>query len=111
MTQPILPDDFDPVIHERARLGIVSALAVASELSFQELKDELGLTDGNLSAHSAKLEAAGYIAIKKSFRGRRPHTAMRLTARGRRAFQRYLELLQRVVERSRDTREGEGGDA
>ena len=106
MSTPIQPDDLDALIHERARLSIVAALAVASEMSFNELKDQLGLTDGNLSAHATKLEAAGYIEIEKSFRGRRPHTAMRLTRKGRQAFQRYLALLQRIVERGRDAEPG-----
>lgn len=101
MSAPIPPHEIDAVIHERVRLAIVSALAVAPEMSFTELKNELGLTDGNLSAHASKLEAAGYIAIDKSFRGRRPHTAMRLTREGRKAFRRYLDLLQQIVDRGR----------
>ena len=96
--EPIKPDDIDAVIHERARLAIVSALAVAAELSFNELKSMLGLTDGNLSVHARTLEEAGYIVVAKSFRGRRPHTAMRLTAKGRKAFARYLETLRQIVE-------------
>lgn len=111
MSRPITPDEFDAVIHERVRLGIVSALAVVSEMSFNELKEELGLTDGNLSAHATKLEQAGYIVIEKSFKGKRPHTAMRLTRKGRRAFQRYLELLERIVARGRDTTGKEEDDA
>ena len=101
MSGPITPDDIDAVIHERVRLGIVSALAVSAEMSFNELKDALSVTDGNLSAHATRLESAGYIEIEKSFRGRRPHTAMRLTPKGRQAFQRYLALLQEIVDRGR----------
>ena len=101
MSEPIKPDTIDAVIHERARLAIVSALAVAPEISFNELKDSLSLTDGNLSAHSRTLENAGYIEIKKTFRGRRPLTTMRLTPKGRRAFQRYLDTLQAIVDRGR----------
>ena len=87
MSEPIKPGDIDAVIHERARLSIVSALAGgASEL--QLLKEMLELTDGNLSVHARTLEEAGYIVVAKSFRGRRPHTAMRLTAKGRKAFAR-----------------------
>jgi len=98
MSGPIKPDHIDSVIHERVRLAIVSALAVAPELSFNELKAMLSLTDGNLSAHSRTLEEAGYLKIHKSFRGRRPLTTMRLTARGRQAFQRYLDTLQQIID-------------
>ena len=98
MSQPIRPDDIDSVIHERARLAIVSALAVAPELSYNELKTMLSLTDGNLSAHSRTLEDAGYIAIHKTFKGRRPYTTMSLTRKGRAAFQRYLDTLRQIVE-------------
>jgi DNA-binding MarR family transcriptional regulator len=99
MSEPIKPDDIDAVIHERARLAIVAALAVAPQLSFNELKEMLGLTDGNLSAHARTLDEAGYIVVEKSFRGRRPHTAMRLTLKGRKAFERYLGTLRQIVER------------
>ena len=101
MSQPIRPDKIDPVIHERVRLSIVAALAVAAEMSFGELKESLHLTDGNLSAHAAKLEAAGYIRIDKRFRARRPLTTMRLTRKGRAAFERYLATLRRVIDRGR----------
>lgn len=99
MTEPFKPDDIDALIHERTRLAIVSALAVAPELAFSELKQMLGLTDGNLSAHSRTLEEAGYVKIEKSFRGRRPLTTMRLTAKGRKAFQRYVKTLRQVIDR------------
>ena len=99
MKDPIKPDDIDAVIHDRVRLSIVSALAVSAQLSFNELKTMLSLTDGNLSAHSRKLDEAGYIVIEKSFRGRRPYTAMRLTAKGRKAFERYLKTLRQIVDR------------
>lgn len=98
MPEPIRPDELDAVIHERARLAIVSALAVAPEMSFNELKTTLGLTDGNLSAHARTLEDAGYIEIHKTFRGRRPHTTMRLTRKGRQAFQRYLATLRQIID-------------
>jgi len=100
MTGSFKPDDIDAVIHERVRLAIVSALAAAPELSFKELKVMLSLTDGNLSAHSRTLDNAGYILVKKTFRGRRPHTTMRLSAKGRKAFQRYLETLRRVIDQN-----------
>ena len=98
MSESIKPDDIDAIIHERVRLAIVSALTVTSELSFGELRDMLSLTDGNLSAHSRTLDEAGYIEIEKTFRGRRPHTAMRLSNKGRKAFERYVETLRRVID-------------
>jgi DNA-binding transcriptional ArsR family regulator len=94
------PDHIDAVIHERVRLAIVSALAAAPEMSFVELKSTLDLTDGNLSAHARTLEEAGYITVDKKFQGRRPLTTMRLTREGRKAFQRYLEMLRQIVETS-----------
>jgi DNA-binding MarR family transcriptional regulator len=106
MTRPVTPDEIDQVIHERARLAIVSALAVAVELSFNELKEQLRLTDGNLSAHARTLEDAGYIKVEKTFRARRPHTSLSLTPIGREAFQRYLETLQRVVKQGRAADKG-----
>lgn len=100
MSDPLLPDDIDAVIHERVRLSIVAALAVSPELSFAELKTMLNLTDGNLSAHSRTLDEAGYIVIEKTFKGRRPHTAMRLTNKGRKAFERYLATLRQIVDKN-----------
>ena len=97
MSGRVRPEDIDPVIHERVRLAIVSTLAVAAEMSFNEVKASLSLTDGNLSAHARTLEEAGYIQIEKSFRGRRPLTTLRLTHKGREAFRRYLDLLQGIV--------------
>jgi DNA-binding MarR family transcriptional regulator len=99
----IRPENIDPVIHERARLAIVSALAVAPEMTFGELKNTLSLTDGNLSAHSRTLEDAGYIRIRKSFEGRRPLTSMSLTSKGRAAFRKYLDMLRRVVKQGGET--------
>ncbi len=106
MNGPVKPDDIDGVVHERARLAIVAALAVSPQLSFSELKAMLELTDGNLSAHARTLEEAGYIVVEKSFRGRRPHTAMRLTSKGRKAFERYLEMLRQIVNRPGRVNEG-----
>lgn len=99
MSEPIKPDDIDAVIHERVRLSIVAALAVSPQLSFSELKEMLGLTDGNLSAHSRTLEEAGYIVVEKTYRGRRPYTSMSLTSKGRKAFERYLRMLRQIVDR------------
>ena len=99
MSEPLKPDDIDAVIHERVRLAIVAALAVSPQLSFNELKAMLELTDGNLSAHSRTLDEAGYIVVEKSFRGRRPYTSMSLTPKGRKAFERYLNMLRQIVDR------------
>jgi DNA-binding MarR family transcriptional regulator len=87
----------DRLIHERVRLGLVSALAVNDSLTFRELKDLLGVTDGNLSVHARRLEEAGYIACKKSFSLRVPRTEYRLTPEGRRALERHLEHLAAVI--------------
>lgn len=87
----------DAVIHERARLGIVSALAANERLSFVELKSILGATDGNLSAHARKLEDAGYITARKRFEGRVPRTEYELTSAGRHALERYLEHMEALI--------------
>ncbi len=107
MSDTLKPDDIDAVIHERVRLAIVAALAVSPQLSFNELKSMLGLTDGNLSAHSRTLDEAGYIVVEKTFRGRRPYTSMSLTPKGRKAFERYLNMLRQIVDR--ETPDGEDG--
>jgi DNA-binding MarR family transcriptional regulator len=83
------------------RLGIVSALAVNDRLSFGELKDLLGATDGNLSVHARKLEEAGYLQCQKSFHGRVPRTEYRLTAGGRRALEGYLEHMEALIRSTR----------
>jgi DNA-binding transcriptional ArsR family regulator len=93
--------ELDRIIHERMRLGIVSALAAEDALTFNELKTLLRTTDGNLSVHARKLEDAGYIACTKTFEGRMPRSAFRLTAPGRRAFERYLSHLEAVIEHAR----------
>src|SRR5882757_2919083 len=84
------PLELDRLIHERLRLGIVSALAVNDRLTFNDLKRLLDTTDGNLSVHARKLEDAQYIVVEKSFAGRLPRTEYRLTAAGRRALEKYL---------------------
>lgn len=91
------PGDFDRLIYERIRLGIMSALAVSNEMSFAELRDLLETTDGNLSAHARKLEDAGYIACRKSFSGRKPRTDYKLTRRGRKVFTRYLDHMEQLI--------------
>jgi DNA-binding HxlR family transcriptional regulator len=92
----------DRVIHERTRLGIVSALAVNQSLRFRELKELLGASDGNLSVHARKLEEAGYIACTKSFAGRHPKTEFRLTLTGRRALERYLNHMEALIRATRE---------
>ena len=99
MNNSIKPDDIDPVIHERVRLAIMSALAVAPEMSFKEIKSMLGLSDGNLSAHATSLQRAGYIEIAKTFKGRRPHTTLRLTRLGQKAFRGYIETLKKIIDK------------
>lgn len=91
----------DRVIHGRLRLGIVSALAGATSLTFAELRTILGATDGNLSVHARKLEEAGYVACTKGFDGRVPRTEFRLTEDGRRALRRYLEHLEALIHATR----------
>ena len=93
--------DFDRVIHERIRLGIVSALAVNESVTFNQLKATLDATDGNLSAHARKLEDAGYIVVKKTFEGRVPRTEFRLTASGRKALRRYLDHMEALIHATR----------
>jgi DNA-binding HxlR family transcriptional regulator len=93
----------DRLIHERVRLGIVSALAVNDSLSFNELKALLKTTDGNLSVHARKLEDASYVTCTKSFEGRIPKTEYRLTGAGRRALEQYLDHMEALI---RVTRQG-----
>jgi DNA-binding HxlR family transcriptional regulator len=88
----------DRVIHERIRLGIVSALAVNDALTFNELKEMLGATDGNLSVHARKLEDAGYVTCRKGYEGRIPRTDYALTAVGRQALERYLAHMEALIE-------------
>ena len=97
-----MPLELDRLIHERMRLGIVSALAVNESLTFNELKQLMRTTDGNLSVHARKLEEASYIACSKSFEGRMPRTEYRLTALGRRALERYLEHMEALIRATRD---------
>ena len=98
-----VPADLDRLIHERVRLGIVSALAVNRSLTFNELKAMLKTTDGNLSVHARKLEEADYVVCTKSFDGRLPKTEFRLAASGRKALERYLNHMEALI---RATREG-----
>jgi DNA-binding MarR family transcriptional regulator len=92
---------FDRLVYERVRLGIMSALAVREELTFSELKAQFDVSDGNLSAHARKLEEANYLTCTKTFAGRRPKTAYRLTARGRAALNSYLDHIEAVIKATR----------
>ncbi|MFN2383104.1 MAG: winged helix-turn-helix domain-containing protein [Gemmatimonadota bacterium] len=87
----------DPLIHQRSRLGIISALAAADQLSFNELKRLLRISDGNLSVHARKLETAGYVHCDKGFDGRVPHTEYRLTPKGNAALTRYLDHMEALI--------------
>ena len=100
--QGAVSPDLDRLIHERIRLGIVSALAVNRSLTFNELKALLKTTDGNLSVHARKLEEGGYLSCTKSFDGRMPRTDYRMTAAGRRAFERYIDHMEALVQAMRE---------
>ena len=95
--------NLDRLIHERMRLGIVSALAANESLTFNDLKTLMATTDGNLSVHARKLEDAAYITCEKSFDGRTPKTEYRLTAAGRRALAGYLDHMEAIIRKTRDT--------
>jgi DNA-binding MarR family transcriptional regulator len=91
----------DRVIHEKGRLAIVSMLAASPELSFTELRDALGMTDGNLTTHIRALQETGYVSVAKSYQNRRPLTTCSLTATGRKAFREYVNLLEQIVQQNR----------
>ncbi len=93
--------EFDRLVYERIRLGIMSVLAVNESLSFSELRDLLQTSDGNLSVHARKLEAAGYVACRKHFEGRVPKTEFRLTGKGRQALERYLNHMEALIQVTR----------
>jgi DNA-binding HxlR family transcriptional regulator len=93
----------DRLLHDRMRLGIVSALAAADDLSFTDLKTALNATDGNLSVHARKLEDAGYISCEKTFSGRTPRTGYSLTAAGRRALEKYLDHMDAIIRAARSS--------
>jgi DNA-binding HxlR family transcriptional regulator len=101
-TRGLTPAELDRLIHERVRLGIVSALAVNATLTFNELKALLRVTDGNLSVHARKLEEAQYVACAKSFDGRVPRTEFRLTPLGRHALERYLDHMEALIRVTRE---------
>ena len=94
-------DDIDETIHQKVRLGIMSALVARGESDFRFLKETLGLTDGNLSIHLARLEEAGYVVVRKEFVHKKPHTSYTATDEGKAAFDRYLTALERIVQSGR----------
>jgi DNA-binding MarR family transcriptional regulator len=94
---------FDRLIYERVRLGIMSALAMNEQLTFNELKSLFDVSDGNLSAHARKLEEAGYVVCTKSFEARRPRSEYRITQIGKKALLRYLEHIEAVIKATRRT--------
>jgi DNA-binding MarR family transcriptional regulator len=102
LSQKRSPLELDRLIHERLRLGIVSALAVNERLTFTHLKHLLQTTDGNLSVHARKLEEADYIACEKGFDGRTPRTEYRLTAAGRRALEKYLAHMEAIIKATKE---------
>ena len=87
----------DRLIHEKGRLGIMSMLAAAPELAFTEMRDALGMTDGNLTTHIKALQQEGYVSVAKSYQNNRPLTTCSLTATGRKAFAEYINLLEQIV--------------
>lgn len=91
----------DETIHQRTRLAIMAALAGVESLDFGELKAQLGLTDGNLSTHLSSLARAGYVKIAKSFRAKKPRTSVAQTAKGRKALENYVNLLQSVLDKAK----------
>lgn len=97
-----LAPELDRLIHERLRLGMISALAANESLTFTDLKGLLNTTDGNLSVHARKLEDAGYITCTKSFEGRMPKTEYKLTAAGRRALENYLSHMETLIQQMRN---------
>jgi DNA-binding MarR family transcriptional regulator len=94
-------EKLDRVIHERMRLGIISALAANEKLSFTDLKKLLNTTDGNISVHARKLEEAGYVTMQKSFKGRVPLTEYKITREGRKALEKYLDHMEALIEAMR----------
>ena len=94
----------DRVIHEKGRLPIMSLLAASPELSFTELREQLNMTDGNLSVHIKTLQEAGFVSVTKTFQNRRPLTTVSLTPGGRKAFSQYIDLLEQIVRQAKETK-------
>ena len=105
MVDSAVRDELDRLIHERIRLGIVAALAANESLTFAELKDVLKTSDGNLSVHARRREEAGYIKVTKGFEDRKPKTDYRLTPKGRRALETYLQQMESILSQARDALE------
>ena len=93
--------NLDRLIHEKGRLAIMSLLAASPELSFTELRESLAMTDGNLTTHIRVLQEAGYISVAKTFQNNRPLTTCLLTAKGRKAFADYINLLDQIIQQTR----------
>ena len=91
----------DRVIHEKGRLALMSLLAATQHLSFTEMRDTLGMTDGNITAHMRTLQEAGYVSVTKVFQSGRPLTTYSLTAEGRKAFNAYINLLEKIVQQTK----------
>jgi DNA-binding transcriptional ArsR family regulator len=94
--------ELDRIIHEPIRLGIVSALASCESMTFNELKELLGTTDGNLSVHARKLEESDYVVCEKAFEGRMPRTSYRLAPQGKRALETYLQHMEALIKATRE---------
>lgn len=99
---PAAAPKLDRLVHERLRLGILSALSVNESLTFNELKKLLETTDGNLSVHARKLEEAGYLSVTKSFEGRIPRSDYKITPNGRKALERYLDHMEALIQAMRE---------
>ena len=99
--RPRRPERLDRLVHDRTRLAILAALAASETLSFTELKTITATTDGNLSVHARRLEEAGYVRCEKTFAGRTPRTEYRLSAAGRRAFEKYLDHMDALIKATR----------
>jgi DNA-binding transcriptional ArsR family regulator len=100
---PEIATSLDRLLHDRMRLGIVSALAAAGDMSFTDLKAALNATDGNLGVHARKLEEAGYVSCEKTFLGRMPRSTYKLTGSGRRALEKYLDHMDAIIRAARNT--------
>lgn len=104
--KPFDHNGLDDVIHGRIRLGIVAYLASVETALFTELRDQVGATDGNLSAHISKLEEAGYVGVAKSFVGRKPQTRLTLTHRGRQAWNNWLDRIEKLTRAAATPKDG-----
>lgn len=109
MTDPKPHDQIDETIHQRTRLAIMASLAGVDCLDFNDLKAQLGLTDGNLSTHLAALDKAGFVKIAKTFKGKKPLTTVAISAKGRTAMENYVNLLQGILKKATLPRRKTGG--